>query len=122
MAVRIDETGKQALALKIDALRVGGNGLLHVRKISDRENFVAPDRDGFRIRILRITGKYLGVEKNALLSGALRPQRKRREKQQSSDQNNAVTSQDSSHGLALSINVVKIKAKNGSRNIHKDWG
>src|SRR5581483_3491238 len=66
VAVRVDESRKETLAPKVDPQSIR-RGLLHFRKVSDRENFALAYSYGFRIRALRIGSEDLCVIENLIV-------------------------------------------------------
>jgi hypothetical protein len=71
VAVRVDEAGKQRFALHIDPFGSGGRGFGYFKQVANGYDLVAVNGDRGCVGILRLAGKNLGIEENAV-SGFLR--------------------------------------------------
>ena len=58
--------GKRVLAVEIDALGVGRDGLRYFGKVTDGDDLVSANGDCFRVGILRVGGEDFGVKENAV--------------------------------------------------------
>src|ERR1700692_1652196 len=73
MAMRIDKSRKQTLAVQIDALRSRRNSPRRVKQTAHGNDLIAANGNRFRIRVLRIAGEYLRVKENPLPRTFLTP-------------------------------------------------